>query len=65
MGQGARPILYLPLGVHGDSNSFGRVHGREYTGDWLDSVQDPQGVPGSQGYIGRTNIGLIGLKRWW
>ena len=42
-----RPILRCYLGGHGDSNRFGRVHGREYPGDGLDRVQDPQGVLGS------------------
>ena len=44
---GTRRIIDYYLGEHGDSNRLRRVHGREYPGDGLDRVQDPQGVLGS------------------
>ena len=40
------PILWY-MGVPSDPNKFRRVHGREYHGDGLDRVQNPQGVFGS------------------
>ena len=46
-----RPNFLCSLGDHVDSNRFGLVHGREYPGDGLDRVQDPQGVLGSKGYF--------------
>ena len=42
-----RPSVSCFLGVHGGSNKFGFVHGRECLSDGLDCVQDPQGVLGS------------------
>ena len=53
-----RPIFESYLGVHGDSNKSPFVHGREYSGDGLDRVQDPQGVLGSQRNFGQANFGL-------
>ena len=35
------------MGVRCESNSFNLVHGREYSSDGLDRVQDTQGVLGS------------------
>ena len=42
-----------------DSNGFGRHHDREYPGDGLNRIQDPQGVLESY-----AKIGLIQLSRW-
>ena len=47
-----RQIFQCYLGEHVDSNKFGRVHGREYPGDGLDRIQDPQGI------LVRANFGL-------
>ena len=53
-----RPIFESCLGGHGDSNKLPFVHGREYPGDRLDRVQDPQGVLGRRRSFGRANFGL-------
>ena len=42
-----RSLFESCLGDHGDSSKFPFVHGREYPGDGLDRVQDPQGVLGN------------------
>ena len=39
-----RPNVEFCLGERSDTNKFRFVHGREYPGDGLDRVQDPQGV---------------------
>ena len=46
-GNCTRPNSYFWLGGHGVSNKSRFVHDREYLGDGLDRVQDPQGILGS------------------
>ena len=42
-----RPLFEYCLGGPGGSNRLRRIDGREYPGNGLDRVQDPQGVLGS------------------
>ena len=52
-----RPIFDCYLGGPCGFIKLLCVHGREYLGNRLDRVQDPQGVLGSQAYFGRANFG--------
>ena len=45
-----RPYISCYLGDHSVYNKFCLIYGREYSGDRIDRVQDPQGVLASQGY---------------